>query len=322
MTIKERLVTEEVKGHETSTSVVEASIAKFDAGADMALKVKVSCSSACDLRGNIVIIMAQDAAVKQIELGFSDGTVNETDDFVVKTPTMPGEYTWTAVFPAQEKEGVLHEESSAPFSFTVKPHTTSMAVWDAPSPIVSGAKFRLKVGVRCSAECNLGAKEIEIYNHEGAKVATGTLGGAPWSGTSALYWAEVELEAPSTEGRYTWTVRFPKPDLGLPHEGSAGTFAFATAKPPEHVVAVEVIDKDKKTPIKGAQVVLHPYRGCTDDAGVARVSVPKGEYRVCVFKDEYADFQTSIEVTENAALKAELRFWPAYHEYYRGRQLD
>ena len=79
-------MTEEVKGHETSTSVVEASIAKFDAGADMALKVKVSCSSACDLRGNIVIIMAQDAAVTQIELVSFDGTVNETDDFVVKTP--------------------------------------------------------------------------------------------------------------------------------------------------------------------------------------------------------------------------------------------
>lgn len=311
-------MTEEVKAHETSTSMIGASSARFDAGADMALKVRVLCPSACDLRGNTVTIMAQDAAVKQIELGFFDGTANQTDVVVVKAPTMPGEYTWTAVFPAQEKEGVLHEESSAPFSFTVKPHATSMAIWDVPSPVAIGARFRIKVGVKCSAECSLEAKKIEVYNAEGKKVATGTLSSVPWSGTNALYWAEVELEAPSTEGRYTWTVRFPKPDLGLPHEECAGTFAFATAKPPEHVVTVEVIDKDKRTPIKGAQVVLHPYRGCTDDAGVTRLRVPKGEYTVRVFTDNYVDFQTSIEVTANAALKAELRFLPGYQDYYRG----
>ena len=311
-------MTEEVSAHETSTSMVEASTGEFDAGADIALQVRVLCPSACDLRGNMVTIMAQDAAVKQIELVSFDGTVNETDGFVVKAPTVLGQYTWTAVFPAQEKEGVLHEESSAPFSFTVKSHTTSMAIWDVPSPIAVGAKFRLKVGVKCSAECSLHTKKIEIYNGEGTGVATGTLGAAPWPGTNALYWAEVELEAPSAEACYTWTVSFPKPDLGLPHEGSAGTFTFATTKPPEHRVTVEVIDKDKKTPVKGAQVVLYPYRGCTDDAGVTRVYVPKGEYKVRVFKDDYADFQTSIEVTGSVALKAELRFWPGYQDYLRG----
>jgi hypothetical protein len=314
--IKEWLVTgevktEEIQAHETSTSMVKAGPAQLDAGTDIALKVKVSCSSACDLRGKIVKIITQDAAVKEIELVTFDGTVNETDEFVVKAPTQPGGYTWTAVFPAQEKEGILHKESSAPFSFIVKSHTTSIAVWDVPSPVAFGNEFKLKVGVRCSAECKLTGKDIEIYDHEGAKVATGTLGDVPWSGATALYWAEVELKAPSPEGYYTWEVKFPKPDLELPHEGASYNFGFGAARQPEHVVTVEVIDKDVKTPIKNAHILLHPHRGYvyrsrTDERGVARVNVPKGEYELCATKDEYETFQTTVEVAGDIAIKAEL----------------
>lgn len=298
---------EEVKAHETSTSMVEAAPAEVDAGTDIALKVRVSCSSACDLRGKIVKIIAQDVVVaKEIELVTFDGTVNETDEFVVKAPIELGGYTWTAVFPAQEKEGVLHEEGSTPFSFIVKPHATSMAVWDEASPIVFNTKFKLKVGVKCFAECKLADKKIEIYDHEETKVATATLGGVPWPATTALYWVEVELEAPSIEGFYRWTANFPKPDLELPHEGAAYTFGFLTARQPEHVVTVEVIDKATKTPIKNAHVILPPYRGDTDDSGVARVSVPKGDYKLYVSESGYETFQTTAEVASDVAVKAEL----------------
>jgi hypothetical protein len=60
-----------------------------------------------------------------------------------------------------------------------------------------------------------------------------------------------------------------------------------TASPPDHVVTVEVIDKDSKTPLSNAFVTLlpsggFPYRNRTDDAGVARVSVPKGAYKLYI----------------------------------------
>ena len=307
----EEVKTEEVQAHETGTSMVKAALAELDAGADIALKVKVSCSSNCNLQGGKVRIADdQDAVVKEIELTDFDGTVNETDEFVVRAPIKPGGYTWTAVFPAQEKEGVLHEESSTPFSFIVKPHSTSMAVWDVPSPIAFNDKFKIKVGVKCSAECSLTGKKIEIYDHEGVKVATGTLGDVPWSGATALSCAEVGLKAPGTEGYYRWTVKFPEPDLELPHEGAAYPFAFVTARQPEHVVTVEVIDKHTKTPIKGAHVLLHPYRGYTDERGVARVRVPKGEYELYVSKDDYKEFQTTIEVAGDVTVKAEMIFFP------------
>jgi hypothetical protein len=311
MVIKEWLMAEQVKAHETIVSLVKAALAEFDAGADIALKVKVACTSACDLQGRKVKIIDQDAvAAKEIELVTFDGAANETDEFVVKAPNKPGGYLWTAVLPGQEKEGVLHEESSAPFSFIVKPHATSMAVWDVPSPIVFNTRFKLKVGVRCSAECNLTGKEVAIYDHEGAKVATGTLGDVPWSGTSALYWAEVELEAPGTEGCYAWEAKFPKPDLELPHEGASYAFAFGTARQPEHVVTVEVLDKATNTPIRHADVILHPYRDHTDERGMARLMVPKGEYELYVSGSDRKTFQTTVKVAGDVAIKAELLVAP------------
>jgi len=304
-------VTEEVESHQTNTEMIQSAPAEVDAGTDMALKVKVSCSSNCNLQGGKVrIVDDEGAVVKETELVSFDGAVNDTDEFVVHAPIRLGEYTWSVVFPAQEKQGVLHEESSTPLVFKVKPHSRSMAVWDVPSPIAFNDKFKIKVGVRCSAECNLMGNKIEIYDHEGGKVATATLGDVPWPDTSALYWAEVELEAPGTEGSYSWEVKLPKPDLELPHEEASYKFGFITARAPEHVVTVEVIDKDTKTPIENAYVFVQPYSGYTDDAGVAKIGVTKGEYKIYVLKGEYKDFQTTAEVASDIALQAELLFDP------------
>jgi hypothetical protein len=297
--------------HEPNISMAKAALAEIDGGADIALKVKLLCPSNCNLQGcNVKVIDGEGAVAKEIELVSFDGTANETDEFVVKAPIKPGGYTWTAMFTAQEKEGVLHGESSTPFSFTVKPHATSIAVWDVPSPVVFNSRFNPKVGIRCCAECKLTGKEIEIYDHKGAKVATTTLGDLPWTDTTALYWTEIELNAPGTEGYYTWTVTFPKPDLELPHEGISTTFAFRTTKPPDHVVTVEVIDVETKTPIKNAHVVLYPFRGYTDEHGVVRVSVPKGKYDLDILMQDYQPFRTTAEVAGDATVKTELLFWP------------
>lgn len=214
---------------------------------------------------------------------------------------------------AMVQAALAEEEISAPFSFVVKPHATSIAVWDVPSPIAFGDEFKLKVGVGCSAGCKLTGSEIEIYDHEGERVATDTLGDVPWSGATALSCAEVELKAPSMEGRYRWTVKFPKPDLELPHEEASCTFALAAARQPEHVVTVEAIDRDTKTPVKNALVVLRPrkYRGYiyssrTDDSGVARLSVPKGEYQTAVKGDGKESFPGIIKVASDVTIKAEL----------------
>ncbi len=296
--------------HDVTVSMVDPP-AEVNAGSSVALQSRVSCPSGCDLRGKVVRIIAQDAVVvEEIYLTQFYG-LNDTDVITVKAPTKPGEYTWTALFPAQEKGGRVHRESSASFSFVVKPHhATSMAVWDVPSAIPAGDRFRVKVGVKCSADCELADKQIEIYDHEGGRAATEKLGDVPWEGSSTLYWTEAQLESPGTEGYYRWTVKFPEPDLELPHGDASYTFGFTTVGPPEHVVTVEVIDKDTKTPIENADVLLHPYRGNTDEGGMARLMVPKGEYKLYVSKHKFETFQTTVEAASDVAVKAELLVAP------------
>jgi len=147
-------VKKEVKAHETSMTMVRAAAAELDADSYMPLKVGVSCYSACDLRGKVVNITDHQGIVVEdgIELTEFDGTVNVAG-VVAKAPIIPGEYKWMAVFPAQEKEGILHEECSTPFSFIVKPHATSIRVGDVPSPIV----LKLSLGLKLESSALLNA---------------------------------------------------------------------------------------------------------------------------------------------------------------------
>ncbi len=311
----ERGVTEERTVHKTSLSLVKEAPAELDAGTDMTLKVQVACSAGCDLRGHLVRLVNQDGiAVNEIELTGFDGTANETGEFLAKAPTQPGEYAWTAAFIAQEKEGVLHEGSSTPFSLRVIPHAPSIAVWDIPFPVVTGSRFQVKVGVSCSAGCKLTGQEIEISNHQGARVGTGVLGEEPWPGTSALYWAEVQLSAPGAEGYYDWTVKLPQSHMDLPHNASAYTWAFGTARPPEHIVTVQVVDEETQAPVPKAQLTLHatgvPYRSVTDDQGVGRFNVPQGEYTLYVMKRHYKDPQLAVAVAGDLTVKVDLVFAP------------
>jgi hypothetical protein len=258
--------------------------------------------------------MAQDAVLKQIELTTFDEAVNGTDEFTLQAPAEPGEYAWTAVYAAQEKEDTLHETSSTSFSFVVKPHTISLSSWDAPFPAVLGSRFTLKVGARCAAGCRLAGERVEVYDQQGARVAAGTLGDELWQGTDALYWAELELRAPDEEGLHKWELKCPKPGLEPTHEESAHTFAFRTARPPEHVATIEIISQDIKTPIEKAAVSLYSraasYRGFSDNTGVARVSVPKGEYNLAVVAHDYKEWESTVEVASDVSVKVELSFWP------------
>jgi hypothetical protein len=209
------------------------------------------------------------------------------------------------------------QESSTPFSFVVKPHATSIAVWDVPSPLVLGMDFKLKVGVKCSVGCNLAGQEIEIYDHEGEQVATGVLGGVPYSDTLDLYWTEVALTAPATKGTYTWEVKLTKPDLELPHEGASFRFGFSTTKQPQCVVTIEAVDQETQSPVVHAHVMLRPYSGYTDDKGLIKLEAAEGEYKLYITKGEYETFLAPVHIAGDVTLQAELI--PAvFKEDYRG----
>jgi hypothetical protein len=292
------------------TLVVEVFPEVVDAGAEMTLQAEVSCTPTCDLRGHNLLIKDETGAeMGTIEITDFDGEINETRGSTVKAPVSPGRYTWLAVCPSIMKEGISYADASVPVPFTVKPHTTSLAVWDIPSAVLAGERFKIKVGIKCSSECDLKNRNFEIYNHEGAQVGTVKLSGDRWPGTG-LHFAELELDAPAAEDLYTWSIRCAGLSVGIPHDEDSASFGIRVVGHPECLVTVETIDRENQMPLSGARVVMHPYRAIADTHGVAELRVAKGEYQLFVSQTNYLTFALPVEVTANMTTRAELDMEP------------
>lgn len=192
---------------------------------------------------------------------------------------------------------------ASPPAAAVTPHTTSVVVWDVPSAIVAGERFRIKVGIKCSNDCPLTNTDFGIYDDEGAQVATGTLSDERWPGTTGLYVAEVELDAPPGEGLYTWSVK------GQHAEGSS-SFGVRIVTPPDCLVRVEAVETITQATISGARVVMHPYKAVSDERGVAEVRVAKGAYTLFVSQTRYLTFGLPVDVHTDMTVRAELSLEP------------
>jgi hypothetical protein len=284
--------------HQTDLELREALPLELDAGAVINLKFKASCSEGCDVSRTPVQVCAGDGAVI---------AMSETGDLALNAPAQAGEHTWTILFRRQQTEGLIHEESSLVVSFTTIPHTTSVAVWDIPSPVVVNRSFNLKAGVKCSAACALAGQSIEVCDQAGDHVGEGRLGETTWPGTTALYVAEVELAAPGAEGMHSWSARFAATDSdsGLPHAETTATFSFRTARQPEYTVTVRVTARETQTPLENADVRLGVYRASTDSQGLARMELPSGVYELDVWKIGYETVPTIIDVTRDQSIQVE-----------------
>jgi hypothetical protein len=244
--------------------------------------------------------------------------------------------------PGSEKGSGIGDQGLKDEGSEILSHTTNVVVWDIPSAIEVGERFTIKVGMKCSTECDLTGSHFEIYDYgvegsgigdrgseeesgirdqgskEGRRVATGTLTGDRWPGTTGLYVAEVELEAPAAEGLYTWSVRSPSTVLGaspgsdaeIPHADGSVSFGVRVVSHPEYLVTIETVDKESQTPLSGARVVMHPYKAVTDERGIAQVRVAKGAYRLFVSQSRYLTFGLPLEVDADMTARAELNVEP------------
>jgi hypothetical protein len=278
-------------------------------GTEFALKGRVACVDGCELVGESVKLVGPDDAVAgECAIG-PDSALNA----VLWAPPRAGEHVWRIVFGAHEVDGVRHEETTVPVQITVKPHATSLAVWDIPSPVVTGERFAIKVGAKSSMGIALAGIGIEIHDDgAGVSLAQGRLSEAPLPGTSALYWAELSLPAPAASGMHTWSARFAPSDLALEHEGATYRFDVVVVPPPEHRLTIRVVERDSATPIEEAQVRLGAYRAATDRAGHAEIALPKGSYNLTVWKVGYEAPETKVEV--NADLAVEVAVLPVPEE--------
>jgi hypothetical protein len=282
-----------------------------DAGAELTLHARVSCSPSCDLTGHRLLVkdeVGADAGV--LELTELDDQTNAIGALALKAPLKTGDHVWSALCPAVVKKGVSYEEASRTISFTVKPHTTHVLAWDSPSTVVAGDRFTIRIGIKCSSECVFASKAFEIYNHEGAEVAKGVLSDDLWPGTSGLYFAAPELKAPSSAGLYDWHVKCAGNDLKSPHAEGAAEFSVRIVDPPDCVLTVEAVDKVSQKPLAGARVALHPYKAVTDERGFAEISVTKGAYSLFVAKTRYLTLGLPVEVTADMTARAELDLEP------------
>jgi hypothetical protein len=296
--------------HLTHVELSSAVPSEIEAGADIILRIKVSCPQGCDLRGIPVTVTAADGVLSTSELATFDETTNETADIALQAPGRVGEHVWTIVFPRHENEGVVHEEACRVASVTIRPHTTSMAVWDVPSPVVVNRPFTVQVGVKCSATCQLAGRLIEVCDETGLRMGERRLDETPWPGTSGLYVAEVELPGPATDGVRLWFARFPASEPGLPHEEASATFSFRTDRPPEHLVTVKVTDRETHAPVESVEVCLGAYRASTDAQGLARLELPGGLYELDAWKIGYETVPTAVDVDGDLMLQVDAALAP------------
>jgi hypothetical protein len=188
----------------------------------------------------------------------------------------------------------------------VEPHAAQLTAWNVPSAVVAGERFKFTVGVKCSAGCDLGGREFSLFDQKGQVVATVKLGRDVWPGTAALYFAEVEAGAPLETGRHQWEAKIAGLDVELPHAAGSLPLNVRVVTAPDCEVTIRAVDRENQTPIEYALVVMHPYRAVTDDNGIARVRVARGQYDILVSGSRYLPACASVEVTADLITSAEL----------------
>lgn len=307
-----------IRTHGQRTCAVEVSGTEVDAGTEVTVRARVSCPHGCDLGGQRVSIRNHDdTELASADLTERVGEAYVTSALAVRAPLDVGEQICRVVLPASEKDGVVHEEISTEFSFVARAHATSVNAWGVPSAVAAGERFTLKIGVKCSAACRLTGRPLSLVDHDGAQVGAASLAEDMWPGTSALYFAEVDVVAPRTAGDYKWQATTPASDARVPHAAGSCTFAVKVVSPPDYEVTVEAIDREQQTPIEGAHVLVHPYRAFTDERGVAKIKVAKGRYKLVVSGFKYIAYQNIIDVAGHVTARAELTAEPEGQEDYR-----
>ena len=194
-------------------------------------------------------------------------------------------------------------------------HELTFAVWDLPSPVVTGRPLALKVGAKCSHGCDLTGATVEIRNDAGTLVGSGTVGPTPWTGTSALYWTDAQLIGPDAAGPACLTAGIAAVEDHL-HPIASSTFRFVAVNPPEHVVTLKVTNRETGTGVVGAEVRVGPFRAATDEEGVASIELPSGAFEVTAWKPGYDAASTSVNVAGRVSVELALVAEPVTEEPY------
>lgn len=273
----------------------------IDAGVKFSFAVRVTWPEGSGPEDAGYLVRAGDKVIHSGDLpkAAEDGSIT----FAFTAPEEVGDHRWVLTVAWQGRPDDKRFEGTLPLALTTVPHSTSLAVWDNPSPLVRGSRFEVKVGAKCSASCGLHGRQVEIRDEDDKVMGSGALGDATWAGTASLYWTTVQLDAPSEIRLHSWTVNFSGKELKLAHGGATARFSFVTVAEPEHSVQVKVVNKKTRAPIPEAQVRLGLYRAVTDETGSVKVSVPAGRFRLTVTRAGYDMPERNIKVSKDIRVR-------------------
>ncbi len=200
-------------------------------------------------------------------------------------------------------------------------HTTSVAVWDVPSPLVVRQRLNIKVGVKCKDGCCLAGNAAAILDETGERIASASFRSAPWEGTEALYWAEVDLPGVAAEGLHHWSAEFlpPVPDASqhpIHHRPSSFSFSFHAVRPPERSVTIRIVEGKAQSPVEGVELRLGIYKARTEASGLAVFEVPAGIYELCLWKAGYEAAPRLVVVGGNLTVDVDASKAPEVAEPY------
>lgn len=217
-------------------------------------------------------------------------------------PDDPGRAVWTAHLPEGEDDGVTAFE----LAFDVRAHSLSLTLWNVPLAVERGARFSLRAGLRCSAGCDMSGQRIVFHSEDGGPIVSVKTREMPKEGTEAVYWTEIDLEAPSIDGKAVWEVIGKAEGLAYCHTEARTQIAINVVSPAEHKISVCAIDAETSAPIARAKVVAHPFRTFTDAEGRAELRLPSGRRKLFVSGPDHMPYQVEGDVTEDIDITAVL----------------
>jgi len=283
--------------HLTRIDFYEPFAAELKVGMPVNLKVKVGCECGCDLRGCLVRLSGPRGVIVTAELLSSEGGFSETEELIITAPEQVGKYEWEVFFPECETPSGLHRESRAVLSFQTVPHEISTTIWDIPTAPSSGERVSVKVGVCCASSCRLSGGHVEIYDEGNHKISEGQLEESPWSGSKALFWAELSLVVPEAQGVYSKKVRIVVSETKFQHEEKQTDLSYRVGPAFKHVATVRVLHVGSEGPIPNVEVRCGFYKGITNESGVAKISLPGGTFEITTRKDGFKSNPFTIVVS-------------------------
>ena len=121
---------------------------RVPAGRAVRVRIRAECSRGCDLAGGAVSIRGRDGAVAGGILAAAGGGAFETEPLTVPAPGGPGTHHLSVTLEDPPDTAGQHAGRKELPTFETEAHRTSVAVWDVPSPVVTGDAVEVKIGAR------------------------------------------------------------------------------------------------------------------------------------------------------------------------------